>query len=112
MVIRSGLRAIVFPLALYAFSGGVTAYFIWHADNGDRGLKAKAIYKDKIQALAAQLADLQTQRAAIELKINQFQTQSVDRDLLEEAARADLGVAHRNELVVMLPQVPTSPKNN
>ncbi len=104
MVIRSGIRAIVFPLALYAFSGGVTSYFIWHADNGDRGLKAKAVYKEKIHALEAELVDLRGQHAEIDRKIQQFQAQSVDRDLLDEEARAEMGVANRNEVLVLLPQ--------
>jgi cell division protein FtsB len=103
MVIRSRLRAIVFPLALYAFSGGVTSYFVWHADNGGRGLKAKAAYKEKITALRAELADLRAQTAAIERKVSQFQSQSVDRDLLDEEARAVLGYADRNEVMVALP---------
>jgi cell division protein FtsB len=103
MVIRTRLRAIVFPLALYAFSGGVTSYFIWHADNGERGAKARIAYKQKIKGLEAELADLQARRQAMQLQVRQFQTDSVDRDLLDEEAHRVLGRAHRNELVVALP---------
>lgn len=103
MVIRTRIRAIVFPLALYAFSGGVTSYFVWHAANGERGAKTKAAYKEQIRALEGELADLRAQREAMEIQVRQFQTDSVDRDLLDEEAHRVLGRAHRNELVVTLP---------
>ncbi len=102
MVIRTRFRRILFPLALYAFSGGVTSYFVWHADNGERGMKAKLAYKEQIRDLAAQLADLKTQRVAMELKVRQFRTDSVDGDLLDEEAHRILGRANKNELVVLL----------
>jgi cell division protein FtsB len=103
MVIRTRLRAVLFPLALYAFSGGVTSYFIWHADNGERGSKARIAYKHKIKGLEADLAALREERQAMQLKAAQFQTDSVDRDLLDEQAHRVLGRAHKNELVVSLP---------
>ena len=103
MVIRTRLRSILFPLALYAFSGGVSAYFVWHADNGDRGLKDKAIYVEKIQALGAELAELKAEREALQLRVGQFQINSVDKDLLDEQTHRILGRAHRNEMIVTLP---------
>ena len=48
MVIRTRLRAILFPLALYAVSGGVGGYFVWHAINGERGLKTRVAFKARI----------------------------------------------------------------
>lgn len=103
MVIRTGLRAIVFPLALYAFSGAVTSYFIWHARNGDRGLKAKVGHIETIQTLQAQLEELRGEREALARKISQFQSSAVDRDLLDEEAHRLLGRADRREVVVNLP---------
>ena len=101
MVIRTRLRGILFPLALYAFSGGVTTYFIWHADNGERGSKAKIAYKAQIRDLSTQLAALKVEHEALDLQVRQFQTGSIDGDLLDEEAHRLLGRAQKNELVVM-----------
>jgi len=106
MVVRTRLPAILFPLALYAVSAAAVSYFVWHASHGDRGLKAKEAYKGQMLALEAQLADARSERQALELRIHQFQTESVDRDLLDEEAHRILGRANRNELVVLLPTKP------
>ena len=103
MVIRTRLRAILFPLALYAVSGVVSSYFIWHADNGERGAKARAAYKTKIAELRGDLARVRAERALIETRVRLFQSDAVDTDLLDEEARSQLGRAHRNEIVVALP---------
>ena len=103
MVIRTRLRAILFPLALYAVSGVVSSYFIWHADNGERGAKARAAYKTKIKELRGELAELESERSLIETRVRMFQSDAVDADLLDEEARAQLGRANRNEIVVVFP---------
>jgi len=102
MVIRTRLRAILLPLALYAFSGSAVSYFVWHASHGQRGLEAKETYIAQMRDLRAQLADAKAEREAIALQVGQFQTATIDRDLLDEEAHRVLGRAHRNELVVTL----------
>ena len=104
MVVRTRARAILFPLALYAFSGGVSSYFIWHADNGERGAKVRAAYKAKIQELRGELDQLKAERALIQTRVRLFQSDAVDADLLDEEARRQLGRANRNELVIALPR--------
>ncbi len=101
MVVRTRFRRILYPLALYAMSAGVTTYFIYHAMNGDRGKKAGIAYVDEMRSLAGQLADLKLEKQAIALRVSEFQSDSVDKDLLDEEARRLLGRAHHNELVVM-----------
>ena len=64
MVIRTRLRAILFPLALYAVSGGVGGYFVWHAINGERGLKTRVAFKARINDLGKELAELRDEGAA------------------------------------------------
>ncbi len=93
----------MFPLALYAVSAGVGGYFIWHAVNGERGMKTRVVNKAKIQALGAELGELRLERASLERRVGMLQTASVDRDLLDEEARLSLGRLHKNELVVLLP---------
>lgn len=102
MVIRTRLRAILFPLALYAVSGGVGGYFVWHAINGERGLKTRVAFKARINDLGKELAELREERGKWERRVQMMQTNSVDRDLLEEEARLALGRLNRNEVVIFL----------
>ncbi|WP_374306404.1 septum formation initiator family protein [Methylocella sp.] len=104
MVIRRRLRAIVFPLLLYCVSGAAGGYFVWHALNGERGLKTKDEYRLKIADLEAQLAGLQSESDLWRRRIELVNGAIVDRDLLDELARRVLGRADKNDLVVMLPQ--------
>ena len=104
MVIRTRLRAILIPLVLYAISGAAGSYFIWHVQHGQRGIEAKIAFKAKLRSLEAELAGLRADHAAWDRRVAMMQSDSVDRDLLEEEARLELGRIQKNELVVMLPQ--------
>ncbi len=99
MVKRRRLRAILIPLVLYAVSGAAASYFVWHAYNGTRGLKAKEEYKMKIDELQARLDSLQSDRNGWERRVRMMSADSLDRDLLEEQARVTLGRVHKDELI-------------
>ena len=51
MVVRTRFRSVVIPLVLFLLSGAAGSYFVWHAQNGERGLKAKLAYKAEIAEL-------------------------------------------------------------
>jgi cell division protein FtsB len=102
MVVRRRLRAILFPLCLYAVSGAAGGYFVWHAVNGARGLKTKDEYQLKIAGLQTQLSDLQKERELWRHRIELINGAVIDRDLLDEETRTLLGRADKNDLVVML----------
>ena len=104
MVIRRRWRAIVFPLVLYAVSGSVTSYFVWHAVNGERGLKTKEENQTRMQALSEELDGLRIERIAWERRVEMMRAEAVDRDLLEEEARIQLGRVHKSDLVILTPQ--------
>lgn len=103
MVIRRRLRAVLIPLVLYALSGSAASYFVWHAINGSRGLKAKEEYRRQIATLTDELHVLQDQRAAWERRVRMMVADSIERDLLEEEARVELGRVQKDELVVFFP---------
>lgn len=108
MVIRRRLRSILFPLALWAASGSVSTYFIWHAVNGNRGLKAKVTYRAEVKTLLEEQAGLKVDRERFERRIAMLRAESVERDILEEEARVQLGRVHRNDVVVFIPR-PAAP---
>jgi cell division protein FtsB len=102
MVVRRRVRAILYAVQLYAFSGAADAYFIWHAVNDDRGLKVNEIYQRQIASLSQNLAGLKSDRQRWERRIALLTGPTIDRDLLEEEARARLGRADKNDLIVFL----------
>lgn len=102
MIIRTRLRAILYPVLLYAVSGTIAGYFIRAAVNGHRGLKTRLEYRRKMTALEGELKVLESQRKGWERRIALMQSKSVDRDLLDEEARAILGRVSKNDLVVFL----------
>ena len=103
MVIRTRIRGIVTPLLFWCVSGGIAGYFVWHAINGERGLKTKDEYERQIATLRGELGDLKRDHAAWSHKIELMSGTTVDRDLLDEQARFTLGRAGKNDLVVFLP---------
>jgi cell division protein FtsB len=102
MVIRTRLRAILYPLLLYALSGTIAGYFVWTAFNGQRGLRARHEYRQKMAALQSELNNLESEREGWERRIALMQSDAVDRDLLDEEARAILGRVSNRDLVIFL----------
>ena len=100
MVVRTRFRAVLGPLTLYVVAGAVSTYFIWTANNGDRGLKAKLAYKSEIATLHTQLADLQMQHSLWAHRVTMMRSEAVDRDLAEEQARAKLGYVDPRDVMI------------
>jgi cell division protein FtsB len=101
MVVRKRLRAVLFPLSLYCVSGAVGSYFLWHAVNGERGLRTRGDYERKIASLQTELTNLRETRRLGQLKINLLRGQTIDADLLRELAEKQLGRIGKNDLVVI-----------
>ncbi len=104
MVVRTRLRAFLIPVVLYAVSGAAGYYFIWHVQHGQRGIEAKIAFKTHLRALQQELADLKAERTRWDRRVSMMQTDAVNRDLLEEEARLELGRIQKDELLVYLPQ--------
>jgi cell division protein FtsB len=103
MVSQRRSRNIFLALGFYALAGGAVGYFTYHAQNGDRGLKAKAGYKIRIAQLQSELETVRQERMDWERRVMLLKAGSLDRDLLDERARELLNYAHRNDVVVILP---------
>ena len=103
MVVRTRFRSIVIPLVLFLLSGAAGSYFVWHAQNGERGLKAKLAYKAEIAELSEELEGSVGQRKGWERRIRMLQADQIDKDLLDEEARLLLGRMSKNEIMILLP---------
>ncbi|MCU0884873.1 MAG: septum formation initiator family protein [Beijerinckiaceae bacterium] len=101
MVRRRGPARFLAPLAFYLAAGAAAAYFIYHAHNGPRGLETKQELSVQIAELDIEIARLREERAEWEQRVALMRRDEVDRDLLEERARASLGRVHRNDVVII-----------
>jgi len=102
MVVKTRLRAILLPIVFYLVSGSASGFFVWQASIGDRGLNAKAHYQAQMAALTAELAGLQDERKTLQHKVDLMRDRAIDRDLLDEEARAKLDRVDKNDLVVFI----------
>jgi cell division protein FtsB len=111
MVVYRRIRATLFPLLVYILSGSIGTYFVWHAVNGERGLKTKDEYERKVAILTGELDNLKAEHALWNHRIALFSGRVIDRDLLDEEARAVLGRVHRNDLIILLPRTQNWPRD-
>jgi cell division protein FtsB len=104
MVVRTRLRRILLPILLYCVSGGVGTFFVWHAVNGDRGLKVSGEYEKSIAMLQRQLDVTKAERAQWTHRIDLMRGEAIDGDILEEEARTTLDRVGKDELVIFYAQ--------
>lgn len=100
MVVRTRARAILFPIAFYVVLGVASGYLVRGAWNGERGLKAEAEYSTTMRDLGAELQRLGAERQGWERRVALMSPETVDRDLLDEEARAVLDRVGKNDLLV------------
>jgi cell division protein FtsB len=94
-VVRQRARLIVGPI----LGISLVAYFAFHLVQGDRGLIAWLSLTQQIREAHAALVDIDAQRAPLALRVNLLRDK-IDRDLLDERARATFNLVAPNEVVV------------
>jgi cell division protein FtsB len=80
--------------------GLLLVYFAYHAVSGSRGLVAVLELKREIRATEAELDRLIEERITLEGQVKRLRAESLDLDLLDERARATLGLIHEDEVIV------------
>jgi cell division protein FtsB len=75
-------------------------YLSFAALQGDHGFFRLVQVEAQEAQLAAELEALEAVRATIANKVRRLATDSLDLDLLDEQARAVLGLAHPDEIVI------------
>jgi cell division protein FtsB len=82
---------------------GLVAYFGWSATQGDRGLAAYAQRQTLLATANAELARAEAERDAWERRVAGLRTSHLDRDTLDERARAMLGLSDPADVIVQYP---------
>ena len=108
MAVRTRARAILIPIIFYLVLGSASAWLVWGASQGDRGLEAKAEYDVEATQLQTQLAELQADHARWGRRVESMRSEAVDRDLLDEEARKMLDRVGKDDVVIFVPLTKTN----
>jgi cell division protein FtsB len=96
--IRQRARHVVLPvLGVCAFG-----YFAYHAIQGDRGLIAYMRLTQQIDEARVTLAKVRDERRRVEAQVALLQPAALDRDMLDERARAMLNLVRPDEVVIFI----------
>lgn len=98
-MIKRQTRAAVAPVVFLSLS----AYFGWHAYQGDRGLVSYGERKHDLVLAKAQLARAQAEVVLWERRVAGLRGARLDSDALDERARAMLNASEPNDIVVLFP---------
>jgi len=94
--VKRRAQALVLPAILF----GLCGYFAHHAMHGTRGMLARDTRHAEIAAARIVLAEAEVERDSMERKVAGLRAERLDRDMLEERARALLNVVAPGEIVV------------
>ena len=100
MAAKTRARVVLFPLVFYLVLGAASGYLVWGASRGDHGLNAKAALDAEATRLKVELAQAQAERARWLRRVDSMRSESVDRDLLEEEARAALDRVGKDDVAI------------
>jgi len=103
MVTRRRLRTITNVLALYTIAALLIGYFGVNAYTGNHGLRARQDLDREIAQLTDELARLKAERITWQRKVSFLKPESIDRDMLDERARALLQYTDPRDLILQLP---------
>ncbi len=95
--LKRATRGLGFTLVVMA----LVLYFGYFAIYGNHGLVNWIRLNHEIELKRADLDRVQAERLALEHRVRMLRPESVDPDLLEEQARARLGLSEPDEVVIL-----------
>ena len=103
MVVLREIRRRAQQIVLPVLGACIVVYFVYHTIQGDRGLRAYVNLGREVDEAASTLAMLNAERENLERRVRLLRPDSLDRDLLEERARAILNATHFDDVSILLP---------
>jgi cell division protein FtsB len=95
--LKRATRGLSFPLVVTA----LVLYFGYFAVYGKHGLVNWIRLNHEIEMKQSELDSVRAERQALEHRVRLLRPESVDPDLLEEQARARLGLSEPDEVVIL-----------
>ena len=101
MVSHRRRRTFLTALGLYTFAALFIGYFAVNAFTGNHGLRAQADLDQQLATMQGELTHLKAERAQWERRVALLRSDRIDPDMLDERARALLGLADPRDLVLL-----------
>lgn len=79
----------------------IIGYFIYHSIQGDRGILAWVQIHERLAQALYQLNNTIKERQALEEMVQDLRPESINRDLLDQQVRLQLGYVHPDEVVIL-----------
>jgi cell division protein FtsB len=79
----------------------IVGYFIYHSIQGDRGILAWMQLQERLLTAQIQAKEIIKIRQDLEEKVKHLRPESINRDLLDQQVRLQLGYAHPDEVVIL-----------
>lgn len=79
----------------------IIGYFIYHSIQGDRGILAWVQLQERLGQALYQLNKTVKERRALEEIVQDLRPESINRDLLDQQVRLQLGYTHPDEVVIL-----------
>src|ERR1700722_10033915 len=76
-------------------------YFGYHLVQGEGGLLACQRLTEEVKLTKTQLAQLESEREALDRRVSLLRPEHLDRDMLDEQARATLNLTGPHEIVIL-----------
>jgi cell division protein FtsB len=102
MVSHRRRRAILTAIVLYAFAALYIGYFGVNAYTGRHGLRAQQDLDQQVASMQQELGELKAEHALWERRVALLRSDAIDPDMLDERARALIGLADPRDLILLL----------
>ena len=102
MVSHRRRRSILTVLGLYAFAALFIGYFAVNAFTGNHGLRAQADLDQQLASMQSEIKQLKSERSLWERRVALLRSDRIDPDMLDESARALLGLADPRDLTLLI----------
>lgn len=79
-------------------------YFVYHTVYGRKGILVEQDLQTQLDQTNSNVEHVQNDRKTLERRTQGLKPESLDRDLLDEEARRQLGVSKPEEKVILTPQ--------
>jgi cell division protein FtsB len=104
MALRKDIRAYARQVVGPTLAVSIFAYFAYHAVEGDRGLLAWIQLQQEVESAQAELSKVSRVRESLAHQTELLRSQAIDPDMLDERARAVLGLMRKDEVIIVTPQ--------
>jgi cell division protein FtsB len=105
MVSHRRRRAILTAIVLYVFAALYIGYFGVNAFTGRHGLRAQQDLEQQLAAMQHELGEVKAEHALWERRVALLRTDAIDPDMLDERARALIGLTDPRDLILLLQPV-------